>query len=221
LLPQEFRAGAVKRLVENINSYGHLTTGFLGVSELCEVLSSNGHEALAYKLLLRKEYPSWLYPVQQGATTIWERWDGKREDGSFQEAYLNSFNHYAYGAIGEWMIERMAGIQPVESAVGFKKFKIAPQVSDSLTYVEASYKCNYGWIHSAWEHESDAGLKMLVEIPANTTADVYCPTGYQIVRVASKEFETFTPVNFFAEIEEKLSLGSGVYSLVLEKVSAE
>lgn len=221
LLPEELREGAVRRLVENIRGYGHLTTGFLGVSELNEVLSSNGYEALAYELLFRKEYPSWLYPVEQGATTIWERWDGKREDGSFQEAYLNSFNHYAYGAIGEWMIERMAGIQPLESSVGFKKFNIAPQISDSLSYVEASYKCNYGWIHSGWELDGHKGLKMLVEIPANTQAEVYCPKGYQIVRVASKEFGTFTPMSFFMEIGEKLSLGSGVYSLVLEKVPSE
>ncbi|RMG61514.1 MAG: alpha-L-rhamnosidase, partial [Bacteroidetes bacterium] len=102
LLPEDRRAAAAARLADNVRSYGHLTTGFLGTPLLCHVLADYGYLDLAYELMLRKDYPSWLYPVTQGATTIWERWDGIRPDGSFQNVGMNSFNHYAYGAIGEF-----------------------------------------------------------------------------------------------------------------------
>ena len=103
LLPEELRAEAARRLAAEVKTRGHLTTGFVGTPYLCHVLSRYGHSDVAYQLLNRQEYPSWLYPVKQGATTIWERWDGQKPDGSFQDAGMNSFNHYAYGAIGEWM----------------------------------------------------------------------------------------------------------------------
>jgi Bacterial alpha-L-rhamnosidase 6 hairpin glycosidase domain len=111
LLPEEMRKQAAKRLAADVRKFGHLTTGFLGTPVLCKALSDNGYLDEAYLLLNRKEYPSWLYPVTQGATTIWERWDGIKPDGSFQNPEMNSFNHYAYGAIGEWMYRVVAGIQ--------------------------------------------------------------------------------------------------------------
>ena len=105
----------------------HLTTGFLGTPYLCHVLSRYGYLDEAYLLLNREEYPSWLYPVKQGATTIWERWDGQKPDGSFQTTEMNSFNHYAYGAIGDWMYRVMAGIEIDEAAPGYKHVLIQPR----------------------------------------------------------------------------------------------
>ena len=112
LFPESLKAQAVDRLVANIESYDtHLTTGFLGTPFLCHVLSQNGRSDIAVKLLLQKSYPSWLYPVTQGATTIWERWDGLKPNGDTQTPSMNSYNHYAYGAIGEWMYTYLLGIQ--------------------------------------------------------------------------------------------------------------
>ncbi|HRG83537.1 MAG TPA: family 78 glycoside hydrolase catalytic domain, partial [Chitinophagaceae bacterium] len=111
LFPEALRQQAADRLAENIKQYGnHLTTGFLGTPYLCHVLSRYGYTDLAYTLLLQKTYPSWLYPVTKGATTIWERWDGIRTNGDFQAITMNSFNHYAYGAIGDWMYRVMVGL---------------------------------------------------------------------------------------------------------------
>jgi alpha-L-rhamnosidase len=124
LLPEELVSVAVNNLVSEIQSRGHLTTGFLGTPHLNPVLSSYGHNNTAYDLLLRERYPSWLYPVTMGATTIWERWDGIKPDGSFQSAGMNSFNHYAYGAIGQWLYESVAGIVPL--GPGYKSIQIKP-----------------------------------------------------------------------------------------------
>ena len=111
LLPEAMRAGAAQRLAREVRERKHLTTGFVGTPYLCHVLSRYGYLEEAYLLLNREEYPSWLYPVKQGATTIWERWDGQKPDGTFQDAQMNSFNHYAYGAIGDWMYRVMAGLE--------------------------------------------------------------------------------------------------------------
>ena len=111
LLSENNQKIAFERLVENVERYGHLTTGFLGTPYLCEVLSSNGRPDLAIKLLLRENYPSWLYPVTKGATTIWERWNGIMSDGNLSDAGMNSYNHYAYGAIGEWMYNNLMGLK--------------------------------------------------------------------------------------------------------------
>ena len=115
-MPDELRPLAAKRLAAEVRTRKHLTTGFVGTPYLCHVLSRFGYTDEAYLLLNREEYPSWLFPVKQGATTIWERWDGQKPDGTFQDVEMNSFNHYAYGAIGEWMYRVMAGIELDPSA---------------------------------------------------------------------------------------------------------
>ncbi len=110
LLPEDLRPKAAARLAEEVRKFGyHLTTGFVGTPYLCHVLSRFGYTDLAYELLNQESYPSWLYPVKKGATTIWERWDGIKPDGSFQDEGMNSFNHYSYGAIGDWMYRVAAG----------------------------------------------------------------------------------------------------------------
>lgn len=175
MLPENLRAQAAARLAENVHSYDdHLTTGFLGTPYLCHVLTRFGYADVAYKLLLQEDYPSWLYPVKMGATTIWERWDGEKPDSTFQTPGMNSFNHYAYGAIGDWMYRKMVGIDTYEDGVGYKHIKIQPHIGGGFTNASASLKTYYGTLSNSWKVESDKIL-MDVEIPANTKATIYIP----------------------------------------------
>ena len=174
LLPNDLRPVAAKRLAKEIRERKHLTTGFVGTPYLCHVLSRYGYLDEAYMLLNRDQYPSWLYPVKQGATTIWERWDGQKPDGSFQDKGMNSFNHYAYGAIGEWMYRVMAGIEIDEAAPGYKHTLIQPQPGGGFMSVKASHQTMYGKISSAWTRKGGS-FELAVEIPANTRATVRLP----------------------------------------------
>lgn len=174
LLPEELRPVAAKRLAEEIRQRHHLTTGFVGTPYLCHVLSRYGYLDEAYLLLNREEYPSWLYPVKSGATTIWERWDGQKPDGSFQDKGMNSFNHYAYGAIGEWMYRVMAGIEIDEAAPGYKHILIQPEPGGGFTKVRASHQTMYGIVSSAWTLTGGT-FELAVEIPPNTRATVRLP----------------------------------------------
>lgn len=176
MLPLNLRAQAAQRLVENIKAYNtHLTTGFLGTPYLCHVLTRFGYTDLAYSLLLQEKYPSWLYPVKMGATTIWERWDGIKPDGSFQVPSMNSYNHYSYGAIGDWMYRTMAGIDTYEDGPGYRHIRIQPHPGGNFTNAGASLQTYYGKISSAWKMTGGA-FDMDVEIPANTIATVYIPS---------------------------------------------
>ena len=175
LLPENLRQQAVDFLVTNIKSYGnHLTTGFLGTPYLCHVLTRFGRTDVAYELLLQETYPSWLYPVKMGATTIWERWDGIKPDGSFQTTGMNSFNHYAYGAIGDWMYRVMAGLDTDESGPGYKKITISPKPGGNITHAAAELETLYGLAVSDWKIEN-GNFKLKVVIPPNTTALIRLP----------------------------------------------
>jgi alpha-L-rhamnosidase len=174
LLPEDMRAGAARRLADEVRTRKHLTTGFLGTPHLCHVLSRYGYLDEAYLLLDREEYPSWLYPVKQGATTIWERWDGQKPDGTFQTVEMNSFNHYAYGAIGDWMYRVMAGIDVDESAPGYKHTLIQPRPGGGFTSVAASHETPYGKVGSAWTL-GNGRFDLTVEVPPNTRATVKLP----------------------------------------------
>ncbi|HET7118640.1 MAG TPA: alpha-L-rhamnosidase C-terminal domain-containing protein, partial [Hanamia sp.] len=176
MLPDTMRVQAAARLVKNIHDYkDHLTTGFLGTPYLCPVLTRFGYTDVAYKLLLQKTYPSWLYPVTMGATTIWERWDGIKPDSTFETPSMNSFNHYAYGAIGDWMYREMAGIDTYLDGVGYKHIRIKPHFDESISSVSGSLETYYGMIRSDWKVK-DNKILMSVEIPANTFATIYIPT---------------------------------------------
>ena len=174
LLPKDLVPKAAQYLADDVEKMGHLTTGFVGTPLLCQTLSDNGHADLAFMLLNRKEYPSWLYPVTQGATTIWERWDGQKPDGTFQNPGMNSFNHYAYGAIGNWLYTYVAGLQIDTESPGYKHFYLAPHVGGGLTNAAVTYKSLYGEIKSGWKID---GNKMVytVEIPVNTSASLTLP----------------------------------------------
>lgn len=132
----------------------HLTTGFVGTPYLNLVLADAGHYEAAYKLLLQTDYPSWLYPITRGATTIWEHWDGMKEDGSFWSASMNSFNHYAYGAIGDFLYRYVAGIEQTEEEPGYKQFLIQPHPGGGLTSAAATLESMYGTIRSEWTIDS-------------------------------------------------------------------
>lgn len=172
MLPEGLRAACADRLVANIRDYGnHLTTGFLGTPYICHVLTRFGHNDVAYDLLMQESYPSWLYPVKMGATTIWERWDGIKPDGSFQTPDMNSYNHYAYGAIGDWMYRTIAGINSAADAPGYKSIVIAPKPGGKLTQASAELETVYGTVKSAWVLENNL-LKLDVTVPANTRAKI-------------------------------------------------
>lgn len=133
----------------------HLETGFVGTPYLLHVLSDYGHADLAYSLLLREEYPSWLYSVNKGATTIWEHWDSIMENGEFWSTAMNSFNHYAYGAVIDWVYCKAAGIQTLEEYPGYEKVRIVPIPDTRLDWLEASVETKYGKISSAWRKQED------------------------------------------------------------------
>lgn len=174
LLPEDMREKSAKLLVDDIKSRGnHLSTGFLGTPYLCHVLSDNGYTDVAYDLLLQKTYPSWLYPVTMGATTIWERWDGQKPDSTFQDKGMNSFNHYAYGAIGDWMYRVSAGLDT--KAPGYRHLLIRPNPTKLLTHSKASFESSYGHTQSGWERK-DGKILVKVIIPPNAIATVVLPT---------------------------------------------
>jgi len=207
IVPEGTRSQLVERLVNNIHEYNdHLTTGFLGTPFLCHVLSNFGHTDLAYKLLLQKDYPSWLYPVKNGATTIWERWDGQKPDGNLQDKSMNSFNHYAYGAIGDWMYKVICGINVDEKFPGYKHIIIKPIPGGNLTFAKAELETYYGKISSFWEIKDNITIYHF-KIPCNTTAEVHIPVkNVQNVLLDGKQILSGQNIN-----DLKIALESGNY----------
>ncbi len=174
LLPEDLIPNAAKYLADDVKKMGHLTTGFVGTPLLCKTLSAQGYDDLAFMLLNRKEYPSWLYPITQGATTIWERWDGQKPDGSFQDVGMNSFNHYAYGAIGEWLYQHVAGINIDPEHPGYKHILLSPHPGGGLTNASAEFESLYGKIKSSWKLDGNDFVYEVI-IPANTSATIILP----------------------------------------------
>jgi alpha-L-rhamnosidase len=208
MLPENLRVQAVDRLVKNIESYEyHLTTGFLGTPFLNPVLTRFGRNDVAYKLLLQDTYPSWLYPIKaHGATTIWERWDSMKPDGTFQDPSMTSFNHYAYGAVGDWMYRTIAGIDTKEAeGAGYKNITIKPEIGGNLTYAKGSLETNYGLVSSFWKIENNKFI-LDVEIPANTNATIEFPTN---------KIETVKENGAVINAKNK-TVGSGKYRFEME-----
>lgn len=212
LLEEGDRARTARMLAEHVEENGiHLTTGFVGTPYLCLVLSRFGYTDLAYKLVLQKEYPSWLYSVLQGATTIWEHWDGIKPDGSFWSDAMNSYNHYAYGAIGDWLYRVAGGIDLLEP--GYKKIKIAPQFGEHFTWASASYEAVYGQIKVSWCKGEHNMVEMEITIPANTTADVFIPAHVGKITENGITLATTAGLTGISENKEEtlLTIGSGSY----------
>jgi len=176
LLSPEQRSLAVQKLVDDIVGHDyHLTTGFLGTPYILLELSDSGHSDTAYKLLLQTTFPSWGYMIEHGATTMWERWNG---DQMLADPGMNSFNHYAYGAVAEWLYRYAAGIDTSNDDVGFHRIVLHPQFSRELGEMNATYDSVYGPIHSEWK-VSGGTTTWIVGIPANTTALLQFPVGPQ------------------------------------------
>ena len=175
LLPDEVRSQAADHLVDNIRQLGwRLSTGFIGISHLNPVLTLSGRADVAYRLLLNEEYPSWLYPVLHGATTIWERWNGWTEEDGFFDPQMNSFNHYSLGSVGEWLYRHVAGIELDPVAPGFQRLIIKPYLGGDLEFARARYVSMFGTIESYWKVEADS-TELNVRIPPNSFARVFFP----------------------------------------------
>lgn len=171
LLPKPARKAAANRLVDLVRNRGwHLSTGFLGTPRLLPVLTETGHQDVAYRLLHQPEFPGWGYQIDKGATTMWEHWDSLKPDGSFQRASMNSFNHYAYGAVGEWMYANIAGIAPGEP--GFRHTVIRPRPGGEVTSARATFTSLYGPISTDWKQNGDR-FRLTCSLPPNCTAEVW------------------------------------------------
>ncbi len=167
---EKARAKIGRRLIELIEeNAGTLTTGFIGTPYILDTLTEIGREDLAYKLLLNEQFPSWLFSVNKGATTIWEHWDGIKDDGTVWSRDMNSFNHYAYGSVAAWMYRSIAGIKPTSPA--YKTVDISPISSRRLGHAHASIKTASGTIESGWTYEGDT-VRYEIKIPKGILATV-------------------------------------------------
>ena len=215
LVENEDRERVIDTLVEYIHDNDdHLTTGFVGTPYLCQVLSDNGYNDLAYTLLQKEDLPSWLYSITKGATTIWEHWDGIKEDGSFWSPDMNSFNHYAYGAIGDWLYRVVAGIDIDHENPGYKHVIIKPQPGPGIDYADAKLDSMYGDIKSYWNKENEE-MEMKVTIPPNTFATIVLPEA-ELESVTESNIsleDNIKGIESYVEVDKgvKLELGSGEY----------
>lgn len=213
LIPENIRQKAVERLVKNIESYKyHLTTGFLGTPYLNPILTKFNHFEIADKLLMQDTYPSWLYPIKaHGATTIWERWDSMKPDSTFQDPGMTSFNHYAYGAIGDWIYRNIGGIDTEEfDGAGYKISKIHIHVG-TIKKAKTRFKSPYGLISTDWEVK-DKEMFLSIKIPFNTNSKVFIPNGFNEAYIENKKVDELlrdSEGNYFI-------LGSGDYQIVFK-----
>lgn len=165
------RAATATQLNELVKRAGHLETGFVGTPYLLHALSDNGYAETAYDLLLRREYPSWLYPISKGATTVWEHWDGIKPDGTMWSTDMNSFNHYAYGAVADWMYGAAAGINSDPDRPGFEHIIFRPVTDRRLDFVKASIDTRRGTVASEWRRENGR-IKYIFTVPEGCGASV-------------------------------------------------
>lgn len=198
LAKEKDRERILRTLLSNIEDHkNHLATGFVGTPYLCHTLSENGAHEMAATLFMKEDYPSWLYEVNMGATTVWERWNSIKPDGTFDESGMNSLNHYAYGSIGDWMYRKVAGISQMEP--GYKKFRIRPMFVKGIYSAGAEFESVYGKIKSEWECRNGK-IRIHVEIPANTTAVICLPEKSEVLEMGSGsydyEYETQTDLSY-------------------------
>ena len=179
LCEEEERPALAAKLVELIRDFGgRMTTGFVGTPYLLHVLSAHGYTDVAYSLLMQERNPSWLYSVTHGATTMWEHWNSLKEDGSFWSTDMNSFNHYAYGAVFDWIFGVSSGIKPVAADPAYKTVEIAPHPDKCLGWADASIESRNGLIRSYWYYKGET-VYYEFDIPAGVTANVTLPSGKQ------------------------------------------
>ncbi|MCL2130414.1 MAG: hypothetical protein FWH35_08680, partial [Treponema sp.] len=176
LTPPKYMERTINTLVELIaEQNNHLSTGFLGTPYVLQVLAENGHADLAYELLLKDDFPSWLYQVAKGATTIWEHWDGLKPDGSMWSPEMNSFNHYVYGSVCDWIFRTVGGLDTDHEKVAFKHILLKPITTTAeINWVETHYDSVYGLIVFRWERK-DRTMRIDLSVPPNTTALLTLP----------------------------------------------
>ncbi|MDB6068815.1 MAG: Alfa-L-rhamnosidase [Pedosphaera sp.] len=212
LLPDNLGSKAARYLDEDIKAKGgHLSTGFIGVGYLLPVLTQIGNADTAYTLLQQDTFPSWLFSVKHGATTIWERWDGWTPEKGFQDPGMNSFNHYSLGSCGEYLFSNIGGIRP--ASPGFKTIMIDPAIRPGLTWAKTRFDSIQGRIATSWKVE-DRQITLEVVVPANTTATVCVPaTDVASVTESGKSIEKARGVKFLGQKDDKvmLEVGSGTY----------
>ena len=212
------RKRIIDTLITNIENHkDHLSTGFVGTPYICHVLSENGAHEKAAALFMKEDYPSWLYAVNKGATTIWERWNSILPDGSFDESGMNSLNHYAYGSIGDWIYRKMAGISQIEP--GYKKFRIKPMFVKGIEDVCGEFESVYGKIVSCVSCKNGK-IKIHIEVPANTTAVLMLPEkeGEQEVGsgIYDYEYDTETSLEL-----DRYSMDSTLGEIIAEPLAVE
>lgn len=213
LLEQEIAQKAVPHLLEQIKlTDNHLRTGFLGTPLLPLVLDKIGETDLMYEILFKESYPSWFYSINQGATTMWERWNSYTHKDGFNKGGMNSFNHYAYGAIGRWMYERIAGIKPLK--VGYKEIEIAPIPGGPLTSAAATYNSPYGKVSSSWKIINKQ-FNLDIVVPPNTTAKVSVPGNTQEnIQLNGVQFEDNSNIKLLSKTKKAFvfMVNPGTYS---------
>jgi alpha-L-rhamnosidase len=174
LVNEEQRRHAAERLRELVQVDGYrIGTGFVGTPLICDALCHTGNYAAAYRLLLQQECPSWLYPVTMGATTIWERWDSMLPDGSVNPGEMTSFNHYALGAVADWLQRTVGGLASAEP--GYRKILIQPRPGGGIRHASARHVTPYGLAECRWSMDEDQTIHIHILIPPNTTATVNLP----------------------------------------------
>ncbi|MDR0637046.1 MAG: glycoside hydrolase family 78 protein [Treponema sp.] len=175
LTPASYKQRTVDTLVALIKEQNnHLSTGFVGTSFVCQVLADNDHLELAYELLLKEDFPSWLYQVTKGATTIWEHWDGIKPDGTMWSPEMNSFNHYAYGAVSDWVFSTIGGLDTDKEHPAFARSILRPCPGGGITWAETKYESVYGFIALRWELRN-GGFSLTLTVPPNTEAELTLP----------------------------------------------
>jgi len=211
LAPKEYKERTIHTLLSLLEKeQGHLVTGFVGTPYFCHVLSQNGHPKEAYELLLKDDFPSWIYQVKMGATTIWEHWDGLKPDGSMWSPDMNSFNHYSYGAIGEWLYRVVAGIEIDEDNPGYRHAIIQPHIGGNLSFVRGSYRTVYGDLSVEWMRNKQT-VTLKVTVPVNTTATIRLVDAAHILEDNEVEFHICKEKNGFSG-----KVGSGTYTILYE-----
>jgi len=217
LLPEDLRPKAAQYLERDIRAKGnHLSTGFVGVSYLLPVLTDAGKADTAYDLLMQDSFPSWLFSVKHGATTIWERWDGWTPEKGFQDPGMNSFNHYSLGSCGEYLFGYIGGIRP--TSPGFKTFLVDPTIRDGLSWANTSFDSIHGKMATSWK-VSGKQLTLGVVVPANTTATVCLPTAnVGGITESGKPVNDAEAVKFLRLDDGKavFEVGSGTYKFAFE-----
>jgi alpha-L-rhamnosidase len=217
LLNETQRSQATAHLLADLQKRDvHLSTGFLGTRTLMDALAGSNQFDVAYRLLLNTTFPSWGFTIQNGATSIWERWNGWTPDKGFENPGMNSFSHYAFGAVVQWMFEHVGGIQPL--APGYRRIRIAPRPDDRLQWARTEHDSIHGPIKTAWKQEANR-FELAVEVPVDTTAEVHlsCRHGERVTEGGQLITEREDMEVRQQEQNVVVTVGSGRYRFVVSR----